>query len=78
MGTYLITGASSGIGKACAIKLTESGHNVILVARNVKKMQTLLQEMPGGNYCFDYDLNDMEHIKDIFDLCCRYKCGYTI
>lgn len=67
MGTYLITGASSGIGKACAIKLTKDGHNVILVARNAKKMQTLLQEMPGENYCFDYDLNDMEHIKDIFN-----------
>jgi uncharacterized protein len=41
--TALITGASSGIGKALAIEFAKDGYDVILVARNVNKLQALAE-----------------------------------
>ena len=43
MKTALITGASSGIGKATAKKLLKDGLNVYVVARRLDKMQDLVQ-----------------------------------
>lgn len=45
----LITGASSGIGFEMAQILAQNGHNVILVARNKKRL-TELQEILSMNY----------------------------
>jgi len=39
--TALITGASSGIGKALAAEFAAGGYNLILAARGVAKMETL-------------------------------------
>ena len=39
MKRYIVTGASSGIGKACVKRLLEKGNQVILIARNEKAMQ---------------------------------------
>jgi len=39
--TILITGATSGIGKACALLCAEKGANLILVARRSKQLETL-------------------------------------
>lgn len=39
--TALVTGASQGIGAACAIALADAGAHVILVARKVKALETV-------------------------------------
>lgn len=41
----LITGASSGIGKACAEKFAAAGANLILTARRIKKIEQLAEQL---------------------------------
>ena len=43
--TVLITGASAGIGRACAIQFAKHGKNLVLVARSTDKLQALQQEL---------------------------------
>lgn len=44
-GTALITGASTGIGAALAREFAGNGHNLILVARSLGKLQALADEL---------------------------------
>lgn len=67
--SYLIAGASSGIGKACAKVLAEEGNTLILAARNEDRLKALAEELPGRIFTVSYDLNDLEHIKSIFQIC---------
>lgn len=66
---YLIIGASSGIGEACARELAADDTTLVLVARNREKMLKLKDELPGRIYVAEYDLNDLNHISSIFDIC---------
>ena len=43
--TVIITGASSGIGKACAYVFSQMGARVVLAARNEEKLQTIVQDL---------------------------------
>ncbi len=43
----LVTGASQGIGRACAIALAEAGATVALCARNVEKLGEVAAEING-------------------------------
>lgn len=47
MATYWITGASSGIGEALALELNQEGHQVILSARNVSKLEEVKKKLPN-------------------------------
>jgi len=47
--TYLITGASSGIGMAVAIECSRMGANVILTGRSQQRLQTTLNQLEDGN-----------------------------
>lgn len=69
MGIYLITGASSGIGAACAEKLSRDGHTVVLVARSAEKLQQVAGTLSGTAHVFPYDLEDVANVKTIFDFC---------
>jgi short-subunit dehydrogenase len=45
---FVVTGASSGIGLATAIALSERGGKVALLARNVDTLKKLSQQLPGS------------------------------
>lgn len=45
--TALITGASSGIGKALAENFAKDGYNLVLAARSVARMQALADDLQG-------------------------------
>jgi thioester reductase-like protein/short-subunit dehydrogenase len=68
----IITGASSGIGRASAIAVAERGATVFALARNAEALDTLVAEIraKGGQaYAFTCDVTDttsVEHtVKDI-------------
>lgn len=67
MKATLITGASSGIGEAFARRLAAKGHNLVLVARNEKKLISLCDELMLGHEIMAHyvaiDLN--EHQADL-------------
>jgi nucleoside-diphosphate-sugar epimerase len=47
MKTFLITGASTGIGAATARMAVEAGYRVALAARSADKLESLAQELGG-------------------------------
>ena len=62
----LITGGSSGIGKAAAIELHKQGANIILQARDIEKLKSAAMEIdPSGNRISYYstDLTDQESVE---------------
>jgi NAD(P)-dependent dehydrogenase (short-subunit alcohol dehydrogenase family) len=48
--TILITGASSGIGRATAIECSKIGATVIITARNEERLNETLSQMEGDNH----------------------------
>jgi uncharacterized protein len=66
--TIIITGASSGIGKACAQRLASAGAKVILLARNLQNLELVKQmiEKSGGQaWVFSVDLGDQNAVSVI-------------
>lgn len=66
----IVTGASSGIGAQCAIDCSKMGAKVVLVARNVERLNQTLGQMEGEGHIvlpLDLSLSDglKERIKDL-------------
>lgn len=56
--TVLVTGALSGIGKACAFKFAQGGYNVVVTGRRQRDLDALLDELKNvstacTSLCFD-------------------------
>lgn len=61
--TILVTGASSGIGRAAAIECSKMGAKVIITARNEERLAQTLSELDGeGHQMVICDLNKEETI----------------
>ena len=61
--TVLITGATSGIGLGCAYKFAANGDRLILNGRNVKKLETIRQELEAKGtkvLILAFDVRDRE------------------
>jgi NAD(P)-dependent dehydrogenase (short-subunit alcohol dehydrogenase family) len=66
----LITGASSGIGKAAAFKIAHAGGIPILVARSLDKLEETKQQIEdigGTAYAYSADISDPESVEDLCD-----------
>src|SRR5256712_11942630 len=65
----LVTGASQGIGQACALKLAQSGAAVAVTARNQEKLNQLVHRIAntgGQAAALPMDVADEEQIKTVF------------
>jgi len=65
----LVTGASQGIGRACAVRLASAGAAVAVAARNQEKLDELVSEIKasgGKAEAFPLDVSDEEQIKGTF------------
>jgi 3-oxoacyl-[acyl-carrier protein] reductase len=63
--TALITGASRGIGLACAHALASAGARVILSARDAAKLEAASAAIPGSSWV-TLDMSSPESIKEAF------------
>ncbi len=62
----LVTGASQGIGRACALRLAKDGATVAVAARNQEKLNELVQEINaagGKSSAFAIDVADEDQVK---------------
>lgn len=65
----LVTGATSGIGRAVAERFASEGAKVIAIGRNRDQLAALEQSFPDRVYSYAYDLLDLDHMEEIFSFC---------
>jgi NAD(P)-dependent dehydrogenase (short-subunit alcohol dehydrogenase family) len=62
----LITGASSGIGRQCAISCSQMGANVILLARREDKLKETLSMCAHGNHLhYPLDITEFDKLESV-------------
>lgn len=62
----LITGASSGIGKQCAISCSQMGATIVLLARDITRLEQTFTEMaPGNHLYYSEDLTEFDKLEGI-------------
>ena len=67
--TVLITGASSGIGKAAAIECSRQGATVLLLGRNLERLTQAMEECEGTSHSvIQFDLSKIDNIPDLLGL----------
>jgi NADP-dependent 3-hydroxy acid dehydrogenase YdfG len=65
--TVLITGATSGFGKATAELLANEGYKLILVARNQENLEKLKSELKTEVFVSSVDITKKEEVKKFFE-----------
>jgi NAD(P)-dependent dehydrogenase (short-subunit alcohol dehydrogenase family) len=68
--TVVITGASSGIGRAAALKIAGAGGIPILVARSMDKLQETKAEIEaagGAAYAYSADLSALDSVDELVE-----------
>ena len=66
--TALVTGSTSGIGKATAIALAARGAHVLVVGRNEQRAKDVVAEIEGGGGSAAYRLATLSDLESALDL----------
>ena len=62
----LITGASSGIGRQCAITFSQLGASVILIARNEERLKETYNRLERGNHLIiSQDITEYNKLEEV-------------
>ena len=62
----LITGASSGIGRQCAIIFSQLGANVILIARSKERLKQTFDKLEKGNHLtISQDITEYNKLEEV-------------
>lgn len=61
---FVVTGASSGMGRQVAIELAEAGANVLAIARNEARLQELQAQFPDNIFIASLDVCDSEKMEN--------------
>jgi NAD(P)-dependent dehydrogenase (short-subunit alcohol dehydrogenase family) len=64
--TALITGASRGIGRACALAFLQAGYNVVLAARDQARLDEIAATAPGRALPFVCDVGQPAQVDALF------------
>ncbi len=67
-----ITGASSGIGAACAIECSKQGAKVVLSARREEKLKEVKKQLSGPSEILTLDVTDTDGMVDKAEACAKY------
>ncbi|HCT94567.1 MAG: 3-oxoacyl-ACP reductase [Bacteroidetes bacterium GWE2_39_28] len=68
--TILVTGASSGIGKAVSIECSKLGAKVVITGRDKNRLNSTFEQLEGnGHSIITADLNEYNEIEKIVDHC---------
>jgi len=64
----LVTGASSGIGKQCAIDISNAGANVVLFGRNGDRLKEVYNNLsPGNHLVFQNDITEYDKLEPLIE-----------
>ena len=78
----LITGASSGIGKACAEQYAQLGKNLILVARRDSRLKEIATELESKYKIkcayYSVDLSQLEMVEKLFSSIKNYEIDILV
>ena len=72
--TAIVTGGSSGIGRAVALKLAEGGAKVIIVSRHANALQAVCDKSDNISYVAA-DLTDTEDVAKVAEAASERFCG---
>jgi NAD(P)-dependent dehydrogenase (short-subunit alcohol dehydrogenase family) len=77
----LITGGSSGIGKAAALKIAEAGAKVVIAARGEQELEATCKEIcDAGHLCYAFkaDLADLDSCDSLIEQVSKQHGGVDI
>lgn len=70
--TIVVTGASSGIGRQCAIDCSRMGAKMILMGRNEERLQETVSLLNGsGHLMITADLNNIDYLIPLLTKCIK-------
>jgi len=64
----IVTGASSGIGRQCAVTFSQLGANVILIARNEERLKETYNKLEKGNHLIiSQDITEYDKLEEVIN-----------